>query len=184
MQTVGSVASILAAIREDAAAEVERIDQAIAAGIAEIRAEEQSASVEIADRDARLAAARRENQERLAQQEWDGRRAAMEQREAWIARVVAKARQQWKYTPEQLQALIREALQTVQGAECEVAIGAPDRDRIDPKKFDRKVRITTANIDGGCIVTAGEMVFDNSLDARARRLEDEWRKALSEVYRP
>jgi vacuolar-type H+-ATPase subunit E/Vma4 len=184
MQTAGSVASIVAAIREDAAAEVERIEQSAAADIAAIRKEEQDAVVTVADRDVRLAAAWRENQERLAQQEWEGRRAAIEQREAWLARVIAMAGDQWQMTPELMTALVREALQNVDSSECEVAVAQNERHLLDPAKFDRKINVVTASISGGCIVTAGPVVFDNSLDARAKRLETEWRKALGEVYRP
>ena len=45
MQTIGSVASVIAAIREDAAAEVERIDRAMADETGAILREEQSAVV-------------------------------------------------------------------------------------------------------------------------------------------
>ncbi|HUJ13252.1 MAG TPA: hypothetical protein VL284_05605 [Thermoanaerobaculia bacterium] len=163
MQTVGSVASIIAAIREDCAAEVERLDRSIAEQVEALRKEQETTSVAVADRESRLAAARRENQERVAQQEWEGRRAEIEQREAWIARVVAKAHDAWKPSREQLDALIHEATQNLGAAESEI------------KVIER---------DGGCVVTAGDMVFDNTLDARSQRLEAEWRKALSEVYRP
>ena len=184
MQTVGSVASIIASIREDAAAEVERIEQATAADIASIRTEETGTDVSVPDRVSRLATVRRENQERIAQQEWEGRRAMIEQREAWIARVVATARQEWRSTPEQLLSLIREALQNVDAAECEVAVAPQDRDRVDPSQFEKRIHITTADIDCGCIVTAGDITLDESFDVRAKRLEPEWRKALGEVYRP
>jgi vacuolar-type H+-ATPase subunit E/Vma4 len=85
--------------------------------------------------------------------------------------------------PEQLTALIREAVQNVGATECEVAVAARDRDLVDASNFEKKIHITTAAIDGGCIVTAGETVFDNSLEGRAKRLENAWRKALGEVYR-
>ena len=184
MHTSGSVASIVAAIREDAEAEVERIDQSTRAQVAAILREERETVVTIPDRDTRLAAARRENQERLAQQDWEGRRAAIEQREAWIARVIATARERYRSTPEQQTALVREALQNVDAAECEVLVSPRDRDLVDPSRFEKKIHITTTELSGGCIVTAGPVVFDNSLDARAKRLESEWRKALGEVYKP
>lgn len=175
---------MIAAIREDAQAEVERIDQETAKEVAAIRAEEQSVSTAVPDREQRLAAARRGNQERIAQQQWEGRRAEIEQREAWIARVVATARERWSCTPAQLTALVREALQTIEADAYDVAVAARDRDTIDPAKFKEKIRVRTTDIGGGCIVTAGNTVFDNSFDARAHRFEDAWRKALSEVYRP
>lgn len=184
MQGVGSVASIVAAIREDAQAEVDRIDDTTAKEIETIRAEGAAASVAISDREARLAAARAEADERIARQEWDARRRVLEQRETWVDRVTAAARNSWQVDRAQLTALIREALQTIDAAEVEIAVAERDRPLVDVKKLGRKVRLTNADIDGGCIVTGGNLVFDNSFEARARRLEPAWRKALSEVYRP
>lgn len=154
MQTAGSVASVVAAIHEDAAAEVERLEQATAAELVAIREESAGTDVSIPDREQRLAAARRNNEERLAQQEWDGRRAAIEQRERWIGRVVAAAR----FENIDVAPLAREALERVPGGEV----------------------VTSAD---GCIVRRGDTVFDNRIAARSKRVESEWRRALSEVYR-
>jgi vacuolar-type H+-ATPase subunit E/Vma4 len=185
MQTLGSVASIIAAIREDAAAEVEHVEESMNAEVASIRAEEASTDVRIPDRDARLAAARRENDQSIAHQEWEGRRAAMAQRETWIESVTAKPREHWRGDAAQLNALIREALQKLDAHECEVAVAQRDRELVDAANLpaEKKIRLTTAPIAGGCIITAGDVVFDNSFEARTRRLEPEWRKALSELYR-
>ncbi len=183
MQTLGSVASMIAALREDAAAEAEHIEQTLNAEVTAIREEATALSVAIPDRDLRLAAARRQNDERLAHQEWEGRRMALEQREAWIARVVEKARQERRCDLGQLKALVREALQTIGATECQVALAERDRQLVDPALFGAGVQLTTAPIAGGCIVSAGDIVFDNSFEARSRRLEPEWRNTLSEAYR-
>ena len=37
---------------------------------------------------------------------------------------------------------------------------------------------------GGCVVKIGDVSFDNSFDARSRRLEPEWRNELSGMYTP
>lgn len=155
----GSVASVIAAIREEAAAEVERVERASAAEIARLRDEAANADVSIADREVRLAAARRANAEKLAQEEWEARRAVIEQREEWTVRVAARGRE-----------LLRDADVRPLIAEAEQALppGA------------RNVRHAGG---GGVIVACGDVTFDNSFDARARRYESEWRKALSEVYR-
>ena len=169
MQTIGSVASLVAAIREDAAAEVERIEQlppAVEPPPEPPRRDEE-----------RLNAIRRQNAERVARQEWEGTRAAIEQREAWIRSVVGRAELSGDPMP-----LAVEALRYVPGDECEIAINP--RDRIDAAKLGRRVRVVEAPIAGGCIVTSGDVTFDNSYEARARRLESEWRNALSEMYRP
>lgn len=181
MQSLGSVASIVAAIREDAAAEADHIDEGTAAEIAAIRAEGTTTSVTISDRQARLAAARSESAERLARQEWEGRRKSIEQREAWIGRVIAAAREERRTDPAQLMALIAEALNNIATPQCEVAVAQRDLPLV---RAGKKYRVTAAPIDGGCIVTTKDLIFDNSLEARARRLEPVWRKALSEVYRP
>lgn len=158
MQTLGSPASLIAAIREDAAAEVERLGEEAAKELASVRAEAASADVAVADREQRLAAARRESGERIAAQEWAARQAAIEQREAWIGRVVAKARERWsELDPARVAALVEEARAHL-----------PE----GPFRVD------------GCVVTAGNVSFDNSFEARSRRLEPEWRAALSGMYRP
>lgn len=158
MQTLGSPASVIAAIREDAAAEAERIQEATASELASIRAEGASAEVAIAGREERLAAARRESEERIAKQEWEARRAVIEQREEWIVRVVAKARERWDTRdPARVAALVQEA-------RSHLPDGASQVD--------------------DCVVTVGNVSFDNSFEARSRRLEPEWRNALSGIYRP
>lgn len=163
MQTLGSPASLVAAIREEGEAEVERIQEAAAAALGAIAAEAASAEVAVGNREERLAAARRLNEERVARQEWEGRRAVMQQREAWIQRVVAKAQQGWgASTSEVLDALVREARSRLPEGSHEVVAG--------PR--------------GGCIVKIGDLSFDNTFEARSRRLEPEWRSALSGMYKP
>jgi vacuolar-type H+-ATPase subunit E/Vma4 len=158
MQTLGSPASLVAAIREDAAAEAERLQEATADELASIRAEAASSDVAIVDRDERLAAARRESEERIAKQEWEARRAVIEQREAWIGRVVAKARERWSgLDPARVAALVDEARSHLPEGACQV---------------------------DGCVVTVGNVSFDNSFEARSRRREPEWRNALSGMYKP
>ena len=180
MQTLGSPASVVAAIHEDAAAEVERIDSALAAELSSIQNETASADVTVPDRALRVAAARRNNEDRVARQEWEGRRAAIEQREAWIQAVVARAQELWTAsTPEQLNGLIGEARAHMPEGACEVAVNARDRDSV----VLSDARVTTAPIAGGCVVTIADVSFDNSFEARSRRLEAEWRGVLSGIYR-
>lgn len=163
MQTLGSPASVVAAIREDGEAEVERIRETVAAELASIATEAASMNVAIGDREERLTAARRANEERVARQEWEGRRAVMQQRETWIEGVVAKAQEGWGPSPAAaLDVLVREARSRLPDGDCEV-IASPR---------------------GGCIVRIGDLSFDNSFEARSRRLEPEWRNALSGMYKP
>lgn len=163
MQTLGSPASVVAAIREEGDAEVERIQETAAAELATIATETASVNVAIVDREERLATARRSTEERVAKQEWEGRRAVMQQRETWIQRVVTKAQEGWgPSSAETLDALVREARSRLPDGSCEV-IASPR---------------------GGCIVKIGDLSFDNSFEARSRRLEPEWRSALSGMYKP
>lgn len=160
MRTFGSPASVIASVREDAEAEVERIRAAAESELLSIRADAGSAVVTIADRDARLAAARRERDEHIARQEWAVRRAEIEQRETWLQRVVATARYASHELP--LDALVAEARSRLPEGEIVV--------KEDPR--------------GGCVVSVGDVSFDNTFEARSRRLEPEWRSALSGMYRP
>ena len=163
MQTLGSPASVVAAIREDGEAEVERFRESAAVELASIATEAASMNVAIDDREERLAAARRSNEERVARQEWEGRRAVMQQRETWIERVVAKAQEGWGTSPAAaLEVLVREARSRLPDGDCDVV----------------------ASPRGGCVVTIGDLSFDNSFEARSRRLEPEWRSALSGMYKP
>lgn len=181
MQALGSPASVIAAIREDAEAEAERLHESAEEEVSAIRAETASADVSIADREERLAAARRTNAERVARQEWEGRCAVIAQREQWLQRVVAKAQETWgSGDADQLHALIREARARMPSGVCEVAVSAGDRQRISVPDAN----VSVASIAGGCIVTVGDVSFDNSFEARSRRFEPEWRSALSGMYTP
>jgi vacuolar-type H+-ATPase subunit E/Vma4 len=172
---------MVAAIREDADAEVQRIEETTAKELAAIRDEGSGVSVAIPDREERLTMERRANDERLAKQEWEGRRAAIERREEWMQRVVAKAREQWPCgNAARLDALVREARSRMPRGACEIGVCARDRDLVDVADAN----VVTAPIAGGCVVTSGDVSFDNSFEARSRRLEPEWRSALSGMYKP
>lgn len=155
----GSTASVVSAIREEIAAEIERIEHEASAEIGRLREQASNADVAITDREVRLAAARRANAERLAQEEWESRRAVIEQREGWIARVAARGRELLRGSD--VTHLITEADRALPAGEREVHRAA----------------------DGGIVVRCGDAEFDNSFASRARRLEPQWRRALSEVYR-
>ena len=186
METLGSLASVIAAIRDEAAAEVEKLEKTAP----EIRSE----PVVISGRESRIAAAHRDNRERIAQQEWESRRLVVEQREAWIARVREAAHQRWgEFDSEDL---IREALERLPGDNCEVTVRPASRSGAagegpssaprPPSPRERgegAVIFKTADISGGCIVTCGGVTFDNSFEARELRFEAEWRRALAALYR-
>ena len=178
METLGSVPSVVAASRDEAAAEVEKLER----DAPKIAVE----PVVIGDRESRIAAVHRENRERIAQQEWDARRAIVEQREAWIARVRAAARERW--SDRDWLELAKEALERIPGDDCtlchpERSEGTGGRGGSLEKLTGKKITFKPAPLSGGCIVTSGGVTFDNTFEARELRLESEWRRALSALYR-
>lgn len=160
MQTIGSVESVVAAIRDDAAAEVARIETTAAGKIRDVRKLADDFTPPGDETGLKPAAARR-NAELIAQAQWEGQRRFIEQRECWIASVIAAAAPLLaNASAEDLAELEREARAVAGEGTCETAPG------------------------GGCIVRGKNVVFDNSFKERARRFEPQWRKALSELYRP
>lgn len=187
MQVLGSSASVLAAIRDEAAAEMERITKAADDAIASLTAPQPPQ--EIPNRAQRMAEALKRNEESLAQTEWDARRALIEQREEWIVRVVARGNEILAETRlDDLARLAREALELVRGEKAELLVSARDRALIDDE-WCRSIapNLTLASevapISGGCIVRCGAIVVDNSFEERARRLEPQWRSRLAAMYR-
>ena len=71
MKPLGSVAAVVAAIREDASAEAEALDCQAQAEIDRIRTSEASDVVTIPDRERKLAAARQHARVRLAHEDWE-----------------------------------------------------------------------------------------------------------------
>lgn len=191
MQTYGSVASVVAAIRDEAAAEVERIEQQGADDATRLRTDADNASVTIADRAEQLAGARRAVATELASIEWEGRRGVIEQREAWIAKVVRGASEQWTSDRVTLTALAQDALANLPPLPCAIAVAQKDTIIADEAWCAELAHATGkpavtlapfAQISGGCVAICGDITFDNSIEARSRRLESEWRSALSRLY--
>jgi vacuolar-type H+-ATPase subunit E/Vma4 len=187
MPTLGSVASVVASIRDESGVEIERIvknaDDEIRALKAPLPPEE------ILDRQQQIAAAMKGNEEALAQVEWDSRRRLIEQREEWIRRAVKLGNEILRGAGAgDLRRLALEALQFVRGEKVELLVSARDRERIDDEWCrsvapNLSLAADAAPISGGCIARSGPITFDNSLEERARRLESQWRAALASIYR-
>lgn len=200
MKTLGSPASVADAVREEASREVERLLRDTDEEIARLRAEAQSADVMPPDRPARLAAARREISAQLAREDWEDRRAALEERERWTERAIRLARERLDGDREAasrrdlLLALAVEAAERLPAGAVEIAVSASDASIADDafvEELARRARRTVARARGdlpqsGCVVSTvgGKVRFDNSLEARARRFEPLWRAALTEIYGP
>jgi vacuolar-type H+-ATPase subunit E/Vma4 len=188
------------AVREEASREVERLLRDTDEEIVRLRAEAQSADVMPPDRPARLAAARREVSAQLAREDWEDRRAALEERERWTERAIRLARERLDDDREAasrrelLLALAVEAAERLPAGAVEIAVSASDASIADDafvEELVRRARRPVARARGdlpqsGCVVSTpgGKVRFDNSLEARARRFEPLWRAALTEIYGP
>jgi vacuolar-type H+-ATPase subunit E/Vma4 len=201
VRTLGSVASVAAAIADDVEVEKEAARRRAEASLAAIAAEEAAEPAAPPDREARLLAARQEARERLARADWEAAREALQDRERWMAEVAAEGLRRLRARGgdagarrRDLGALVREALEVLPGAAFDVAVGPEDAAlpgadetflaRLAPGVSLRLVR--EEGIGGGCRVMArdGRASFDNTWPARARRLEPEWRAAVGAVYAP
>ena len=191
MKALGSVQSVLAAIREDAGAEIERVEKDAEAESARLGAEEARA-VEAKDREERLAAASRAAREKLAREDSRDARAALEAREQWMAqaaelgRALLLAPQPLEARRALLTALVREARERLCGESCVIHVAPRDQDLLDDSLLAELAvtRGPPAGIAGGCILrsASGKLSLDNSFEERARRFDASLRAALGKVY--
>jgi vacuolar-type H+-ATPase subunit E/Vma4 len=198
MKPLGSVAAVIAAIREDASAEAEMLDRQAQTEVERLRALEADDVVTIPDRERRLTAARQESQARLAQEDWEDTRQAVADRERWISRAVELGRHQLadpgdvQARRDRLAVLAHEAISRLPGRVCELVVPEADvallgpqwRRAVADEAGRDDVRVTGGALEGGCIARTpdGRATFDNSYAARAGRFEAAWRSALAEVF--
>jgi vacuolar-type H+-ATPase subunit E/Vma4 len=201
VKSLGSVAAVVEALREEAEGEVQRIARETEERIAQLRAAAGAEPADLPDRGPRLAAARRGAAELLAQEAWADRRAMLEEREAWIGRIVAEGQRRLE-APEPpsdrrdlLGRLAAEAAACLPGEACEIVVAPADAALLDEawckevakaagKKNARVVPDAARR--GGCLARAegGKVSFDNGFEARARRFEPAWRAGLAGIYGP
>ena len=183
MKTLGSPASVLAAMREDGAAEVERIEHETLVETARL-AESGQAEIVAPDREEKLAAASREARERIAREDWDDARAALEARERWMQRAAEEGRKLLTTDRETLKLLASEALQRLPKGPCtlHVSRSTPVDDAL-LRELGLE-RGEPVEISGGCIVrsTQSALSVDNSFEERARRFQVQLRAALGKAY--
>ena len=192
----GSVESIVAAIREEARAEIDRLDAETAATIARFCDEDRQTPVAVPDGDARIEAARRQARERAAEENWADRQLALESRERWMARVVALGLDRLRAADaatrrDDLLYLAGEAAARVGGPAVEIIVAPDDLALADPTwcaqvagTIGAAVTVAVdAAVTGGCIARSadGRLNYDNTFTARTRRFEGAWRSALSEL---
>jgi vacuolar-type H+-ATPase subunit E/Vma4 len=197
MRVLGSVAAVVAAIREDAAVEVDAIVRQADADIARLRAEDAARPLAFIEGDMQVAAARDSARARFAQQDWLDRRAAIDEREAWLARVAALGQQRLgldgdERQKQRLARLVEESLGRLQSPALEIVVSAADAPLLD-EAWQLELRrahrletltITSGPIEGGCLVRTidGRASYDNTFQARAERFGTAWRAAIATLY--
>lgn len=207
MKTLGSPAALAEAIRADAEAEVERVERELALALQALEREEGLGDEAPVDRASRLEAARREARELIAREDQEDRRDALEARETWMRSIVEEGERRIAATAdpterrERLARLAAEALRELAGArrglveEAEILVPAADLPLLD-EAWRRGVAdaaglppaalaVSAAeSLAAGCVARTrdGRVSFDNSLAARARRLEPVWRSALADLW--
>jgi vacuolar-type H+-ATPase subunit E/Vma4 len=197
VKALGSPAAVVAALHDDADAEVERIERETQAAMDRLAAEEAADPTALPERELRVAAARRRARELLAQEDLRDAREALEAREAWFSRAVAAGRRALEEPlpaaerRAELARLAREGLDRLAGDRVSVVVAVHDAALLDDAWAKdlapgREVRVV-ASADvapGGCLLRSadGKITFDNTLAARARRYEAVWRAALGALY--
>ncbi|MFI5177987.1 MAG: hypothetical protein ACHQO8_05475 [Vicinamibacterales bacterium] len=194
----GSIDSVVAAVQEDARAEIEKIDRELSAAVARAREEDAQVPVIVADADARVGAARRQAHDRTVAQDWADRQAAIRDREAWMATVTAEGERRLRALDAatarcDLIRLAREALERMPNQPIELLVAPAEIGLLDPAARDELAaasgrpvaRVTPApDVSGGCIAQTldGHIRYDNTYQARSRRFDAVWRARLGDVY--
>jgi vacuolar-type H+-ATPase subunit E/Vma4 len=199
VKTLGSVAAVTAAVNDDVDAEAQELERQAEARARAVLQEADAPAATAPDTGQRLAAARRAAVERLAREDWEDRRDLLDRRDAWMRRVVQAAMERLRQPAEpgarraELARLAAEGLRNLRGADFEVG-AAPDDAALLDETWCREVAagrpgavvrvVSSALVRDGCLLRAagGRASFDNTYEARARRLEPEWRSALGLLY--
>jgi vacuolar-type H+-ATPase subunit E/Vma4 len=198
VKPLGSIAALVAAIGDDAAAEAEGITATADAAVARITADARNCPAPGGADDRVLSAARDRARIRIAQEDWHDARDAVAQREAWIQRVITAGTQQvherqtTAETKRILTSLALEAIARLPSGRIEIVVADADaplldhswRASVSPSGDATQVAITTAPIGGGCIARSadGRASFDNTYTARTERLQSKWRAELADFY--
>jgi vacuolar-type H+-ATPase subunit E/Vma4 len=198
MKPLGSVAAVIAAVREDAAADVDAIVRQADADCARLRAEDASRAVAFPEGELQIAAARERARTQAAHEDWLDTRAAIDEREAWLRRVVERGveRMDIGATPaerrDRLARLTEEAIDRLQADMIEVVVCPTDAEILDEqwraalvaRARLRSLTVVAGAVGGGCLVrtTDGRASFDNTYSARIERFRTTWRASLAHMY--
>ena len=192
VKTWGGTAAVIAALRDDAAAEAERVERDADAALAALG----TAAIAIPDAPdpaPRIAAARRAVAEAQADGDWQDAVDAAADRDAWIASIAQQGRRVLgaaERTDDWTAALAREAVRHLPGPACIVTVpsvsAAPDdawRVALEAAT-GKQITLERGAFAAGCLARTpdGRVTFDNRLEAREDRLRTEWRAALARIY--
>lgn len=192
MRAWGSADAVIAAVRDDAAAECERIERVSAQAIERLTEEARTRPTEI-DGSERLAAVRRADADADAAEDWEDAVTAAADRDAWVEAIAEAGRQALTDAtgaPAWLERLVRESVSHVPGPDCIVtvphglaSVAAGWRDAIE-RATGRRLVFEDGAFAAGCIARSadGRVTFDNTVAARERRSRTEWRAAVARLY--
>jgi hypothetical protein len=192
MTAWGSAAAVVAAVRDDAAAERERLERDTEATLDALTRSAAGVPV-VADGGERVDAARRAAAEARAAEDWEDIMTAAADRDAWITAVAAEGRRAIAAGPDAaawLEQVAREAAAGLPGDACVLVVPAAQLagaqvwcERV-ARDLRKTIRIEAGEVTAGCVARTpdGRVTFDNTVDARERRLRVEWRSAVARLY--
>ena len=195
MRTWGSAAAVVAAVRDDAAAERERLERETAAALEDLArsiAAPPATGSSTGGGD-RLDTVRRAAGEAQAAEDWEDTVSAASDRDAWITAVAAEGRRAIATGPAAwawLERVTREAVAELPGDACVVTIPAAQLADADSwcrsvgADLKKSIRLEAGDISAGCLARTpdGRVTFDNTVEARERRARTEWRTAIARLY--
>ena len=194
MRAWGSAASVVAAVADDAAAEIERLEHAAEEATIRRQAAQTGVPAPI-DPGPRLAMARRGAAELDLEQDWQDALTAARDRDEWIAAVIRIARPAIATATDVVQwtaALIVEAVGHLPDcASAVVAVPASILSAVDQdwrpaleSTTGKSLVVEAGTFTAGCLARTGDrrVSFDNRLEAREARMSTELRTALARHY--
>jgi len=191
MTAWGSAAAVIAALRDDAAVEGERMRREAEAALKGRQAGIDTAAS--AEHDGHLGKVRRDLAEASSAAEWEDTAAAATDRDAWIDAVAAEGRRRLASdggAASWLRARLTESVRAVPGPSAVVTVPAAHvpaasalREEIEAAS-GKQITIEAGTLAGGCVARTpdGRVTFDNSVEARERRARSEWRAAVARCY--
>lgn len=195
MRAWGSAAAVVAVLRDDAAAERERLERESASALAALSADAGTRRPDGEDGVGaeRIDAVRRANADADATEDWEDTVAAAADRDAWISAVAEAGRRAIAAAPDVqalLERLTREAVLELPGEDCMVTVpaalaaGAEMWRVVVERATGKRLVFDPGTIAAGCIARTrdGRVTFDNTIEARERRTRTQWRTAVARLY--